>query len=114
MTCDGAGDLGHWTASIPAGMEDFYATALGADGSDALVELDCGPKDDPEDMLSVNVEATGGLITCENPDNSGSADYRIKAPNLCLLLCDFHLGMTIEGFLNDDGNYIFKKVDKSN
>jgi len=111
VTCDGT--TGHWKAvpePIPEGMEEFYTAALGADGSTALVELDCAPV--PEnDILTVNVESTSGLIRCEDPDPTSSPDYRITAPNTCILLCDFHLGMTIKGYLNEEGNYVFKKVE---
>ena len=95
-------------------MQEFYTAALGGDGTGAaaLVELDCGPKVDPDDLLIVNEENTDGLIRCENPDAAATPDqYRIKAPNKCILLCDFHLGMTIESVLNKEGNYVFTKVE---
>ena len=31
--------------------------------------------------------------------------YTISAPNHCLLLCDLHIGMTIDGRLDADGVY---------
>ena len=37
--------------------------------------------------------------------------YRIAAPNKCLLLCKYYLGMTIGGLINDEGNYVFRKVE---
>jgi len=115
VRCDGATDgaTGNWKAvpdPIPDGMQEFYNAALG-DGTAALKELECKPKDDPDDLLTVNEEGTGGLIRCENPDTAGTGDYRIKAPNKCILLCDYHLGMTIEGVLNEEGNYVFNKVE---
>ena len=92
-------------------MQEFYDAALGVDGSTALVELDC-PPDPTNDILTVNVMGTGGLLICENPDPVGSSDqYRITAPNKCLLLCEYHLGMTIVGLINDEGNYVFKEVE---
>ena len=31
--------------------------------------------------------------------------YTITAPNHCLLLCDLHIGMTIDGRLDERGEY---------
>ena len=39
-----------------------------------------------------------------SPDGT---QYTITAPNHCLLLCDLHIGMTINGRLNENGEYIF-------
>lgn len=116
VTCDG--DTGKWKpdGEVPAGMEDFYAQALGGadpnyDGSVALKELECEP-DPTKHFLTVNVEGTGGLLRCEVPDPSGTpTDYTINAPNTCILLCDFHLGMTIEGALSKEGDYVFTKIE---
>ena len=60
MRCDG--NTGSWKAEsgdqIPPEMQEFYTAALGGDGTGAaaLVELDCGPKEDPDDLLTVNEE----------------------------------------------------------
>ena len=37
--------------------------------------------------------------------------YTISAPNHCLLLCDLHIGMTIDGRLTADGDYEFVDQD---
>ena len=37
--------------------------------------------------------------------------YTISAPNHCLLLCDLHIGMTIDGRLTADGGYEFVDQD---
>ena len=41
----------------------------------------------------------------EDATSSGGTTYTITAPNHCLLLCDLHIGMTIDGRLDADGVY---------
>lgn len=115
VMCEGTS--GHWKNAIgvPAGLEDVYAEALG-DGSVALTELKCDPNDanDVRTVNSKDLEDKGGLIRCDNPDESPDlhlGQYVISAPNTCILLCDFQLGMTIEAKLNKDGAYEFKIVE---
>ena len=50
---------------------------------------------------------------CDIPGNIELDGTRvtITAPNHCLLLCDLHIGMTIEGQLNVDGEYKFFDQD---
>ena len=42
---------------------------------------------------------------------NGTSNYTITAPNHCLLLCDLHIGMTIDGELNQNGEYDFLDQD---
>ena len=95
-------------------MEAFYKEALDPDGagSNPLKELECEPE--ATDKLIVDtaaIEATGGILVCDRPDPDNTPPYDILAPNKCILLCDYHLGMTIEGVLDDNGDYTFKIVE---
>ena len=44
---------------------------------------------------------------CDVPGTIDGTNYTITAPNHCLLLCDLHIGMSINGQLNEDGDYVF-------
>ena len=119
VKCDGTS--GNWVAAewankddIPADLQDDYNEALSNWAPNlALSELQCEPKN--TDVLNVKIgelEATGGLLRCEIEDQNPSADqYTISAPNTCILLCDFQLGMTIVGELIVNGQYEFKIVE---
>merc|ERR1712126_597985 len=122
LLCDGTKGL--WVPHLTSGeypaeaMKRFYDEAVGggnaADGGDALVELQCEPRTvgQPNDVLTVNPTKTGGLLNCENlVTTTPTGEYQITPPNTCILLCDFHLGMTIKGKLNDRGYYEFTKVE---
>ena len=65
-------------------------------------EVQCTP---PEKKISVTIEDDVGVVlSCETTENfSGDGpDYEITAPNKCILICDFHLGLTIESRLKED------------
>merc|ERR1712080_518233 len=73
-----------------------------------ILEQEC--MGDPKPELVVNIAAMGSSaqLSCETPDTDGADEtYTIIAPNKCVLLCDFQLGLIIDGRLNDDGEFAF-------
>jgi len=74
-----------------------------------ILEHECS--DEPKDPLVVVIDDMGSnaQLSCETPDINpdSEATYTIIAPNKCVLLCDFQLGMIIEGRLNVEGDFKF-------
>ena len=112
MRCDGT--EGKWTVDDPGSMVLVYnevlGGALGEDDEDQrgvgpLNELKCvGTSEKQSLVVTKEVMGAGSQLSCTDPPTDPSTDpvYTITAPNLCILLCDFHLGMTIEGRLKED------------
>ena len=48
---------------------------------------------------------------CDVEGTMNGNEYTIAAPNHCLLLCDLHIGMTINGKLEENGEYVFRDQD---
>ena len=73
-----------------------------------LQEHQC--KADPT-PLEVNIAnmGDGAQLSCETPAavDEPPTTYTIAPPNKCVLLCDFHLVMVIEGRLSDVGEFKF-------
>ena len=44
---------------------------------------------------------------CDVPPTIDGTQHTIAAPNHCLLLCDLHIGMTIDASLSENGEYAF-------
>ena len=80
----------------------YYTEALGTQPA-PLVEHQCAGE--PYDPFVVHIEAMGegAQLSCETPADKNDDDntYTINPPNKCILLCDNHLGMVIEGRLDD-------------
>ena len=73
-----------------------------------ILEHEC--KDEPKSVLVVIIDAmgSGAQLSCETPDaDAVDETFTIIAPNKCVLLCDFHLGLILEGRLNEDGEFAF-------
>jgi len=69
-------------------------------GTEALNELICEPKREELVVTKANI-GEGGQISCTTQPEEDEEKYTIAAPNKCILICDFHLGMTIEGRLDE-------------
>jgi len=111
--CDGAD--GHWKQDPMADGDAAAYTGdtgvLGTDGSLAILEHKCVGGDAAPTLvvdLATAGNGVGADLVCDVPATSpDGTQYTITAPNHCLLLCDLHIGMTINGRLNENGEYIF-------
>jgi len=110
--CDGAD--GFWKQDSAADGDPAAYTGdtgvLGADGSQAILEHQC-VGGEPAPVLVVDLATAGNgvgadLVCDESPTIDGT-QHTIAAPNHCLLLCDLHIGMTIDASLNENGEYVF-------
>lgn len=107
LKCDG--NTGEWIPDPghPANSMDNYAGAVDTD-TGIILDQEC--RDEPKNVLVVIIDdmGSGAQLSCETPDaDEVDETYTIMAPNKCVLLCDFHLGLIIEGRLNDAGNFAF-------
>ena len=94
-------------ADQAVGDEANYYDVLG-DGDGVISEHEC--LGDPKPTLNVTIldMGLGAQLICEIPDtDSDDLTYTITAPNKCLLLCEYHLAMVIEGRLSEEGEYNF-------
>ena len=117
VRCNGETDPGQWQQLDDAdGNGNDYMEVIGPGGSGLDTDHVCLGGDTPL-ILAIPKEpnlADGAELVCDTPDANEDADdatYEIKAPNKCVLLCDFHLGMTIESRLNEGGEYEFVDQD---
>ena len=66
------------------------------------------------DLVFIQISYFPFTLPCQVCDVEGTRNetaYTITAPNHCLLLCDLHIGMTIYGKLEENGEYAFKDED---
>ena len=118
MICDGNtdGDTGQWIPFHTAGNKANYDEVL---DDNHILEHECRgllPEGDgtekPELVVTIKDMGVGAQLSCTTPDqDSEDTTYTIVAPNKCVLLCDFHLGLTIEGRLNEEGEFVFLIVE---
>lgn len=107
LKCDG--NTGKWIQDPghPAQNQENYANAVDQE-TGVILEHEC--KDEPKSVLVVIIDAmgSGAQLSCETPDaDAVDETFTIIAPNKCVLLCDFHLGLILEGRLNEDGEFAF-------
>lgn len=115
--CDGTD--GQWKRDTKAdgNAEAYFGDngVLGADGSGPILEHKC-VGGEPAPTLVVDLASAGNgvgadLVCDVDGSMNGTSNYTITAPNHCLLLCDLHIGMTIDGELNQNGEYDFLDQD---
>jgi len=106
VRCDGT--KGKWTTDS-IDMVAVYQGVLGPEGENRgslpLNELKCvGTSEKQSLVVTKEAMGAGSQLSCTDPPTIDDAkgEYTITAPNLCILLCDFHLGMTIEGRLKEE------------
>merc|ERR1719285_1129549 len=108
VSCNGSN--GTWE-KVPGadGEVDDYEEVLPNNGTGAIFEHVCQGGNTKLDVPKANL-GEGSDLLCENPDTDDNPDaYTINAPNSCALLCDLHLGMSIESSLNSDGEFDFMR-----
>jgi len=105
VTCDGT--EGKWIATGTDGKEADYNEVLG-EGTAAITEHECKGGDVTLEVPRSQL-GEGADLLCDNPDTDGGDTYTITAPNTCVLLCDLHLGMTIESRLDANGEVAFHR-----
>ena len=110
VTCDGL--TGKWAPTAGEDPNNYYEGPDGVLGTQptALLEHQCIA--DPRNPLTVDIAnmGAGAQLSCETPpevDGPPATTYTIAPPNKCVLLCDYHLAMTIEGRLSDEGELKF-------
>ena len=113
--CDGKEGKWKEMGDADGQMVKVYNAVLGEPGegrgTHALNELVCDPEHITLEVTEENMGA-GGQLSCTQLDDPVDGKYTIVAPNKCLLICDFHLGMTIEGRLDEDsGEFAFFIVE---
>ena len=95
ITC---GNTGKWAKTENSGgSAEDYDEVLGADGSDAPVEPSCRPE--PVLIHPAVFEEDGADFLCDTEPTSDGKEpehFEIVAPNTCILLCDFHLAMSLD------------------
>merc|ERR1719500_1425745 len=94
--------FGTWVRLAGAGGSDEdYADILNGDA--APTEPNCKPK--PIEILPGVLTEEGADFLCDNEPtwNEAGTHLEIVAPNTCVLLCDFHLSMSLECQFSDDG-----------
>jgi len=121
VRCDGL--TGKWvkatTGDDPTGHyvgdKGVLGPASGTGSQPApLQEHQCIANSETEPLV-VNIAnmGEGAQLSCETPatvnGDPPTATYSIKAPNSCVLLCDFHPVLVIKGRLNEEG--VFKFYD---
>jgi len=116
VRCNGntAEDSGHWEPVNPVDGDKYYGEngVIEADGVGVIKEHQCLPDESASLEVTILDMGIGAQLSCENPDtDSNPLTYTITPPNKCVLLCDFHLAMVIEGRLNDDGDFNFYQLD---
>merc|ERR1719427_1099411 len=102
ITCGNTGTWGR--AENSGGSDEDYLAVLGADGAEAPVEPTC----EPESVLIHHAvfEEDGADFLCDTEPTSDGGDpeyFQIVAPNTCILLCDFHLAMSLDCRITSQG-----------
>jgi len=111
VTCDGL--TGKWVQNggTPDDPNGHYEGDEGVLGSQPAPLLEHQCKADPRTPLAVKIDnmGDGAQLSCETPAavDEPPTMYTITPPNKCVLLCDFHLVMVIEGRLSDEGEFKF-------
>merc|ERR1711862_186474 len=96
------------------GDDDYTGGVLGDDGSGAILEHLCVGGDTAPTLvvdLGAAGNGVGADLVCDVEGTMNGNEYTIAAPNHCLLLCDLHIGMTINGKLEENGEYVFRDQD---
>jgi len=111
VRCDGNGDgeNGRWVPDQEVGSQANYDGVLLSGGDGVIAEHKCNGGADPTTLVVTIADmGIGGELSCEIPDaDQDDLTFTITAPNKCVLLCDYHLAMVIEGRLNDEGEFKF-------
>jgi len=98
---------GQWQKVKEADGDDaMYAKVIPSNS--AIVEQNCVGGENPptfEVDLAGAGNGAGAALVCDKEGTMSGSTYTISAPNHCLLLCDLHIGMTIDGRLDDKGEY---------
>ena len=111
MSCDGL--TGEWVQNTgtPDDGSGPYKGPEGVIATQPAPPLEHQCKADPKTPLAVNIDnmGEGAQLSCETPAtvDEPPTTYTIAPPNKCVLLCDFHLVMVIEGRLSDEGVFKF-------
>ena len=113
VRCDGVteaeAEFGRWVPDQQVGDQANYDGVIGADGSGVIAEHECQGGENPATLVVTLADmGVGGDLSCESPDaDEDPLTFTIAAPNECVLLCDYHLAMVIEGRLDDEGEFKF-------
>merc|ERR1712212_542907 len=111
VTCDGIngeGENGKWVPDQPVGNPANYDDVLDAGGDGVIKEHKCKGGAGAELVVTLADVGEGGDLSCETPDTDDNPlTFTISAPNKCVLLCDYHLAMVIEGRLDVEGEFKF-------
>ena len=114
MTCDGhTGLWNKWTYENTGGSDEDYEKVLG-DGSVPIGEHRCIGGGTVLEVITAKITEEGAELMCSTPPFSNEEAPQlstIPAPNSCLLLCDFYLGMEIETELSAEGDMVFMDGD---
>jgi len=108
VSCDGT--TGHWQKVNEADGDDaLYDLVIPNEGDSTIVEQKCAGGESPPITFDVDLASAGNgagaALVCDMEGTMSETTYTITAPNHCLLLCDLHIGMTIDGRLDDKGEY---------
>merc|ERR1719427_1963498 len=99
------GNTGTWAkTNNSGGSDEDYLAVLGADGAEAPVEPTCEPE--PVLIHHAVFEEDGADFLCDTEPTSDGGDpeyFQIVAPNTCILLCDFHLAMSLDCRITSQG-----------
>ena len=83
------------------GSDEDYVDVLNGDA--APNEPNCKPL--PVEILPGVLDEEGADFLCDNEPtlNEAKTHLEIVAPNTCVLLCDFHLSMSLECLISKEG-----------
>jgi len=114
VRCDGT--TGHWQKVNEAdGDDSLYDLVIPDEGVSTIVEQECTGGESPPITFDVDLASAGNgagaALVCDSEGDLTDTTYTITAPNHCLLLCDLHIGMTIDGRLDANGEYEFVDQD---
>ena len=112
VKCDGSS--GQWEPEDPNSetppLDNEYTLAT---ADNKLNDLQCVPENNPHELTVPKAGmGAGAQLSCTTEANfkedETKENFIITAPNECILICDFHLGMTIEGKLHPEtGDWAF-------
>ena len=116
VRCDGntEDENGKWVPNQQVGDQANYDEVLG-DGNGVIKEHKCQGGENPATLVVTLADmGVGGELSCESPDaDEDPLTFTIAAPNECVLLCDYHLAMVVEGRLDDEGEFKFSVADSN-
>ena len=114
-------DDGMWKADVDtAGTPEQYKPVLNnaetnpAETAEPIQEPTCTGGNAMLKIPEGSIQGADGPLEgvdliCETPVDAPTDNfYFIKAPNSCILLCNYQLGWTIDSYLRDDGVEAFK------